>query len=160
VCVLPGTSIQVLVAVLFSLFFIKVYDIYDPFLDSFAGFSKNIAQWQYFGIFTIVLLLKSEIVEDEDSAGVIFILMVTLFANMLVDVFYIIKAALSAPTVPEENISKAAGDSTLDNTPGSSSISSSSNNAHGKERESVLEMLPMRMTTTAASASEVYSGNS
>ena len=94
-CVFPGTKLQVLVAVLCSLVFIKVYDVYNPFLDSFSGFSKNLAQWQYFGVFSLVLLLKGGFIGDENNVWVIFFFFVALFANAAVDAFYLLQAALS-----------------------------------------------------------------
>lgn len=92
VCVLPGTTSQVLVAVVFSLFFIKVYDTCDPFTDNFSGFSKNLAQWQYFSVFTIVLSLKSDIIEKENSAWVIFFFFLSIFANAFVDLLFVFQA--------------------------------------------------------------------
>lgn len=81
-----------LVAVGFSLVFIKVYDSYDPFEDSSAGSSKNLAQWQYFGVFSLVLLLKTGIVSNGGSIWFTFLFLVALFANAIVDAFYLLQA--------------------------------------------------------------------
>ena len=87
VCISPGTSVQIIVAIMMSLFFLKIYEVSRPFSDGFAGVSKNVAQWQIFAIFFLVLVVKEDALGSIGDGGFIAALfIIILFANLMLDV--------------------------------------------------------------------------
>ncbi len=91
----PGTTFQIIVAIIFSLCFIKIYERFSPLNDEAAAASKNIAQWQFFIIFFLVLLIKTDSVEEFSDASIATILIFALFANMLHDIFFLLYEKLT-----------------------------------------------------------------
>ena len=65
--------------------FVKIYETVSPILDHDAGINKDIAQWQVFSIFFIVLLIKVDAVGGFSSITVAAILFLALFANLIFD---------------------------------------------------------------------------
>ena len=69
--------------------FIKIYEIARPFSDSYAGSSKNIAQWQILLIFFVVLIIKENILGSTNSGLLSMILIFILFFNLILDIIVI-----------------------------------------------------------------------
>ena len=81
----PGTTFQIIIAIIFSLCFIKIYERFSPLNDEAASASKNIAQWQFFVIFFVILLIKTDSMEGFSGGSTAAILIFVLFANLLHD---------------------------------------------------------------------------
>lgn len=91
VLVNEGSSTQILMGLLFSLVFIKLYELCKPYQDHVIQRIKDISLWQIFFIFGCALLINGEYVESQDTYVVVFMVFV-IFVNMLVDVlrwFYV-----------------------------------------------------------------------
>jgi hypothetical protein len=85
VCISPGTSVQIIVAILISLCFLKIYEVSRPFSDGFAGVSKNVAQWQIFAVFFLVLVVKEDALGAVQGGFVAALFIIILFANLMLD---------------------------------------------------------------------------
>lgn len=60
-CVInPGSVIQIVVAISFMLFFIKLYSIYCPYTETSISSMKSFTQWQIYTVYFIALLLRSD----------------------------------------------------------------------------------------------------
>jgi hypothetical protein len=87
VCILPGSNIQIVIAILFSILFLKAYEYCSPYADESIGINKIIAQGQYFSFFFLILILKEDIVGNVDGILIVLLLVLTLFANLIYDLF-------------------------------------------------------------------------
>lgn len=81
----PGSSGQVVAGGFVALLYMKIYTDCAPFEDKFSGWSKNLAQWQLFVIFVIILLSKEEVL-DVDGGVLTFFFLFSVSANALFDV--------------------------------------------------------------------------
>ncbi|CAM9678053.1 unnamed protein product, partial [Ectocarpus fasciculatus] len=81
----PGSSGQVVAGGFVALLYMKIYTDCAPFEDKFSGWSKNLAQWQLFVIFVIILLSKEEVL-DVDGGVLTFLFLFSVSANALFDV--------------------------------------------------------------------------
>lgn len=85
VLVNQGSSLQIIMGVLFSLLFIWIYELADPYEDSTLMRIKDIALWQIFFIFGCALLIDGNYIDSSNQLLVLFMIFV-IFVNFLADV--------------------------------------------------------------------------
>lgn len=80
-----GTTIQIIFGLVFTLFFTKMYILYDPFKDHTIGTLKEIVQWQILCVLFIALLLRTDVVSNENINMTVILIFFT-FANILYEI--------------------------------------------------------------------------
>lgn len=90
VCVLPGSSLQVVVAVVVSFVFLQVYTSANPFLSAHIGRSKVIAQIQILAIFFLALLWKENYASQFGGDAISALFILAIFANFTNDLLTVI----------------------------------------------------------------------
>lgn len=86
-----GSKLQAIVALFVSLFYVKLYGYYRPYIDDIIDAVAEFAMWQLFTIFFLILLLR----DDEFKDGLPFyvidvILVINFFASIFLELAYIV----------------------------------------------------------------------
>lgn len=84
-----GTSVQILVAMLFASGFIKLYHQYNPWVSESVSATKNVIQWQIYFLFLYALLVRNDIL-NSGHAIIITGLILLVFINVVIEIWYII----------------------------------------------------------------------
>lgn len=100
VCIFPGRSIQIVVAIVLSFIFLQVYMSASPFISDHLGKSKIIAQTQILVIFFMAYLVKENISDILDGWVVSALFAIVIFFNLGYDVFCVFGTSLEAPNRP------------------------------------------------------------
>ena len=86
VCILPGSSLQIVVAVVLAFGFLHVYISYRPFISAHIGTSKIIAQGQILAIFFLAYLFKEDILKYFVTDTVTALFVLAIFSNLIYDI--------------------------------------------------------------------------
>ena len=102
VVIAQGSAVQILVGLSAALFFIKLCDVYRPFVDDKVQIMKEMSLWQIFLIFLLALLLKADFnYLDTGTVDAFFVL--TVFSGLTIDIlqtlwFYCTRRFSNQPT--------------------------------------------------------------
>jgi hypothetical protein len=86
--VAQGTSVQILIAMLFACAFIKLYHLYDPWISGAVAATKHMIQWQIYFLFLYALIIRNDILSN-DHILLLFCSVLLVFFNIFVEVWYI-----------------------------------------------------------------------
>ena len=91
VVISQGSKIQAIVALCLSLFFVRLYGFYRPYIDDIVDTVAELAQWQLFVVIFLILLLR----DDEFTEGLPFyiidvILVINFFTSIMLEILYAI----------------------------------------------------------------------
>lgn len=86
-----GSTLQIIVGIFFSLLFIKLYDISQPYVDEENKYVKEVSLWQIFFIFAFAFGLKTKMLDDASDGVIVFLLAVIIFINLMFDVVKLLK---------------------------------------------------------------------
>lgn len=95
VVIAQGSAVQIVVAIMLSLFFLKLYDSWKPYVDGKIQSIEAVAQWQVFFVLFLALLLKA----DFGSLDIVVLdvcLVVAIFANVLLDLVKFVMTFINA----------------------------------------------------------------
>lgn len=81
VLIKQGSGLQIVMGILITLVFVKLYGIFGPFEDAYVDADAEMAQYQIFGILFIALLLKDETIHG--SSGILDILLVVITLSFI-----------------------------------------------------------------------------
>jgi predicted outer membrane repeat protein len=110
VLIAQGTDVQIVVGIVLSLFFLKLYESWKPFTDVTVQSVEIVAQWQVFFVFFIALLLKADF-GSLDIATLDVCLVLAVFANILLDLGRLLMGYVCARDVAtKEEIAKNCKD--------------------------------------------------
>ena len=109
-CVIrAGSTVQIVIAVCFMLFFIKLYSNYSPYAENSISSLKSFTQWQIYAVYFIALLIKVEAFSSKSNDTLLqFLLVLATLANLLVELLQHIGVCLlseSTPSVCEKELS-------------------------------------------------------
>jgi hypothetical protein len=93
VLIAQGSALQIVIGLLLSLLFIRLYDSFDPFDDHVVSAVKNLSQWQIFFVFLIALLFKADF-SSIDTEALTGCLIFIIFANLLFDCLKLISSLI------------------------------------------------------------------
>jgi len=103
VVIAQGSAVQIIVGAVTSLFFLKLCDMYQPFIDARVQGLKETSQWQIFFVFFLALLLKSDFQSVHVAAlDTLFILAVT--ANFIIDILQAVWLKYSDRRSPSDSV--------------------------------------------------------
>lgn len=89
VVIAQGSPVQIIVGIAISLFFLKLCDMYRPFIDAKVQSLKEICSWQILGVFFLALLLKADF-DSIDPSGLDALFVIIVTANISLDVLHIL----------------------------------------------------------------------
>ena len=86
-CVInPGSAIQIVIAISFMLFFIKLYSNCCPYTETAISSMKSFTQWQIYVVYFIALLLRSDALTSQGLDIFLEVsLVVAVVANLLLE---------------------------------------------------------------------------
>lgn len=84
-----GTSLQILVAMLFACIFIKLYHMYNPWVSESVTATKHMIQWQIYFLFLFALMARNDILSD-NYLLLVMCLVLLIFLNLFVEVWQLI----------------------------------------------------------------------
>jgi hypothetical protein len=164
VLVAQGSALQIVIGLLLSLLFIRLYDSFDPFDDHVVSAVKNLSQWQIFFVFFIALLFKADF-SSIDSEALVGCLVFIIFANLLLDCLKLISTLWRTNPRMSIGTERRPGDSlemrpscTVDPTPPSTPLHSSLQRGRevSKSSELSLERSIGRETELTNTSSPLY----
>jgi hypothetical protein len=84
VLIAQGSAVQIIVGMALALFYLKLYDSWQPYTDPVLMSVEAVSEWQILFVFFLALLLKADFGSVSRTAlGVLLVL--TIFANFLID---------------------------------------------------------------------------
>ena len=99
--VAPGSVLQLILAIICALVFIRIYSIYTPYVNNTIGTLKNMVQWQIFLVLFLILLLKLDALSKYKGI-LVACLIFFVFMGLIYDIFI----TLIIPKVKELNNKK------------------------------------------------------
>jgi hypothetical protein len=84
VLIAQGSAVQIIVGMALALFYLKLYDSWQPYTDPVLMSVEAVSEWQVLFVFFLALLLKADFGSVSRTAlGVLLVL--TIFANFVID---------------------------------------------------------------------------
>lgn len=83
-----GTGAQIIVGFTVALLFLKLIDIFRPYVDSHVQHVRVMCQWQIYFVFFLALILKADF-QSVDRGAVDALLALTITANIIMDVMFV-----------------------------------------------------------------------
>lgn len=80
-----GSTLQIVIGILFALIFVKIYDIFLPYVDEEIKSVKEISLWQIFFIFAFAFGIKTKMLANASDGVIIVSLMMIIFSNLIID---------------------------------------------------------------------------
>ena len=80
-----GSTEQIIIGIFFSLFFIKAYDVCQPYIDKEIKSVKEISLWQIFFIFCFAFGIRTNMLTSASDSTIIFLLILIVSFNLMVD---------------------------------------------------------------------------
>lgn len=86
VLIAQGSAVQIVVGTLFTLIFLHLYEVYEPYCDNLVLSIKIVSYWQIIFVFWIALLIKADFPSmSARSLGICLVLVI--FANIFYDIW-------------------------------------------------------------------------